>query len=112
MLGYGGRAGRLEPGRRTGGICLLREKTRRREVNSVDSGDLGVPVLVVECGHCSGARAHWWAPKPGNPPDLWFENFPRKGRVMLANKTILLACAMCSRQLDVIRAEYGKTVVL
>jgi len=81
-------------------------------VNSVDNGDIGRPVLVVECGHCGGARAVWWNSKPGNPPDLWFQNFPTSGRVMLSNKTILLACDRCKGQLDVIMAEYGKTLSL
>lgn len=81
-------------------------------MNSVNSGDIVAPVLVIECGHCGGARAHWHAPQPGQPPDLWFERFPRSGRVMLSNGTVLVACQLCQGQLDVIRREYGKTLEL
>jgi len=81
-------------------------------VNSVDSGNTAVPVLVIECGHCGGAQAYWWSPSPGNPPDLWFKNFPKNGRAIFSNKTVLVACERCQRQLDVIRSEYQKTLAL
>lgn len=78
----------------------------------VDSGDISKPVLVIECGHCGGARAFWFHVSPGKPPDLWFQNFPKNGRVMLARETVLVACEKCQSQLDVIVKEYEKTVML
>jgi len=84
-------------------------------VNSVDNVNIvniGMALLVVECGHCPGARAVWWDAKPGEPPDLWFQNFPNTGRMMLSNKTILLACDRCKGQLDTIRKDYGNVLEL
>lgn len=78
----------------------------------VDTVDIGKPVLVIECGHCGGARAAWFAPGTGKPPDLWFQNFPKNGRMMMSNNTILVACEKCQSQLTVIAKEYEKTVLL
>lgn len=73
---------------------------------------LSGPCLVIQCGHVADAKVQWLETKPGNPPDLLFSGFPASGRMMLSKGTVLLACARCKGQLDVIQAEYGRTLVL
>jgi len=68
--------------------------------------------LVIQCGHCSEAKVMWMETKAGNPPDLLFKGFPASGRMILSKATVLLACERCKAQLDVIQAEYAKTLTL
>ena len=68
--------------------------------------------LMIQCGHCSQAVVNYIENGQGKPPDLLFSGFPGAGRVMLSKKTVLLACERCKAQLDVIMAEYGKTLTI
>jgi len=68
--------------------------------------------LIVQCGHCAQAVVNYIENGQGRPPDLLFSGFPAAGRMMLSKKTVLLACDRCKSQLDVIMAEYGKTLTL
>lgn len=70
------------------------------------------PVLVIQCSHCPNAAVEWRENEPGKPPDLLFRGFPTNGRMMLSKGTVLLACDRCRGQLDVIHAEYGKTLTI
>lgn len=59
------------------------------------------PVLVVQCSHCGNAKAFWSIQLDGSmPPDLWFENFPVNGRLLMTNQVIYLACSRCKNGLD------------
>lgn len=69
------------------------------------------PVLVIQCSHNPGATAEWRENEAGKPPDLLFRGFPASGRMVMSKQTIFLSCDRCRGQLDVIVAEYGKTLV-
>ena len=77
-------------------------------------GILGIPksVFVVQCGHCASAKAFWATRNDGTePPDLFFENFPTKGRLVMTNQTFFIACWSCRESLDSIVSEFGKTIM-
>ena len=64
---------------------------------------------IVHCGHCGTAKAFWNGSNDGkNPPDLYYTDFPTKGRIMMLNKTLIVACFTCRDSLEVIREQYGK----
>jgi len=83
-------------------------------VNSVNSGDIEKMALVIECGHCPGARVIWLDSNDPekHPPEMMFFNFPRNGRMMMSRQTIILTCYRCRKHLEVIQNEYGKTLTL
>lgn len=77
-------------------------------------GIMGIPepVLICQCSHAPKARAFWTTKNDGSePPDLFYTDFPTKGRIVMSNQTIFLACWACRDGLDVIVQEYGKTLV-
>lgn len=79
-------------------------------VNSVDK--IITPAMVVQCGHAPGAEVYWEQETPQRPPTMLFRNFPANGRICLARKTVILACPACSKDIDVILAEYQKSLTL
>ncbi len=98
------------------GPDLIKKIRSRSAVNNGDKEDnmaeIFTPVLVIQCSHCPGAKVEWKENSPGKPPDLIFRGFPSGGRMVMSQKTILLACDRCRGQLDVIQEEYGKTLVI
>ena len=76
-------------------------------------GIVGIPkkCFIVQCGHCQAAKAFWCSRNDGSePPDLYWEGFPAKGRMLLMKETIILSCWNCRESLDRIVNEYGKTL--
>ena len=74
------------------------------------TGIVGVPleVQVIGCTHVHG-KAFWCTKNDGSePPDLWFDGFPQKGRMMLLQRTIVVSCWECRNSLDAIAKEYGQ----
>lgn len=63
-------------------------------------------ILVVQCGHLAQPKAFWGTTNDGtHPPDLWIENFPSKGRIMMSQGVILVACWNCRENLSDIAKE-------
>ncbi len=72
-------------------------------------GIKGIPqeVFVIGCTHVSNATAFFCHQNDGTePPDLWINNFPTKGRMIMTHNTICLACWACRESLDAIVKEY------
>jgi len=68
------------------------------------------PILVAQCGHALSAAAFWTTNNDGTmSPDLWFENFPTTGRMVMTNQIIYLACRSCRMQLDDFLKDFTTT---
>jgi hypothetical protein len=69
------------------------------------------PILVAQCGHALSAEAFWTTDNGGQvAPDLWFQNFPTSGRMVMTNQIIYLACRSCANGLDEVVKDFTKTV--
>jgi hypothetical protein len=68
------------------------------------------PVFVIQCSHCNDAKCFFLENPDGSKPvDFMWENFPRKGRMLLMKETVFLACWACREGLDAMIQEHGKT---
>ena len=66
------------------------------------------PVLVIQCGHLANPKAFWTTKNDGTEaPDLHYENFPNKGRIVMSNQTFFVSCWNCREGLDVLVREHG-----
>jgi hypothetical protein len=77
-------------------------------------GIVGIPrqIHVIGCTHIRIPKAFWNSKNDGSePPDLWFDGFPGKGRMIMTGNTIVIACWECRSQLDQIVADYGKALL-
>jgi hypothetical protein len=68
------------------------------------------PILVAQCGHALNAEAFWTNDNTGQlAPDLWYENFPTTGRMLLTNQVLYLSCRQCQNGLDEIMRDFRQT---
>jgi hypothetical protein len=68
------------------------------------------PILVAQCGHAFAGEAFWSTENTGGmAPDLWYENFPNSGRIVLTNQVVYVACRQCRNGLDEVIKDFTKS---